>query len=74
MEEWRKMHKAEAEKKRAEREAAAEEKRVEHEVKERKAAIELERLKQELEAKRLETAALPTGITEEVVWRSAGIA
>ena len=57
------MAKGEAEKKRAEREAG-----------ERKAAIELERLKLKLEAKGMETAARPTGIAEEVVRRSARIA
>ena len=36
--------------------------------------MELERLKLELEAKRLETAARPAGIAEEVVRRSARIA
>ena len=36
--------------------------------------MELERLKLELEAKRLETAARLTGIAEEVVRRSARIA
>ena len=96
MEEWCKMREAEAEEKRAEREAverrlqaereaAAEEKRAEREAEERKllaereaeerkAAMELERLKLELEAKRLETAARPAGIAEEMVRRSARIA
>ena len=36
--------------------------------------MELERLKLELEVKRLETAARPTGIAKEVVRRSARIA
>ena len=36
--------------------------------------MQLERLKLELEAKRLETAARPTGIAEEVVGRSSRIA
>ena len=36
--------------------------------------MELERLKLELEAKRLETAAQPSGIAKEVVRRSARIA
>ena len=47
---------------------------AEHEAEERKAAMELERLKLELEAKRLETAACPMEIAEEVVQRSARIA
>ena len=81
------MREAEAEEKRVEREAAAEErrlpaereavaeeKRAEREAEERKAAMELERLKLELEAKRLETAARPAGIAKEVVRRSARIA
>ena len=87
MKEWRKMLETEAEEKRAEREAAAEErkllaereaaaeeKRAEREAEERKAALELEWLKLELKAKRLETAARPAGIAEEVVRRSARIA
>ena len=44
------------------------------EAEERKAAMELEWLKLELEAKRLETTARPARIAEEVVRRSAGIA
>ena len=68
------MREAEAEEKRAEREAAAEEKRAEREAEERKAAMKLERLKLELEAKRLKTAARPAGIAEEEVRRSARIA
>ena len=47
---------------------------AEHEAKERKAAMELDQLKLELEAKRLETAACPAGIAEELIRRSAGIA
>ena len=69
----------------AEREAAVEEKKAEREAEERKllaerkaeerkAATELERLKVELEVKRVETAARPAGIAEEVVRRSARIA
>ena len=36
--------------------------------------MELERLKLELEAKRLETAARPAGLAKEVLWQSARIA
>ena len=87
MEEWRKMREAEEEERslQAEREAAVEEKKAEREAEERKllaerkaeerkAATELERLKVELEVKRVETAARPAGIAEEVVRRSARIA
>ena len=71
------------EERRAEREAEekkdkceAEEKRLlaKCEAEERKATRELERLKLELKAKRLETAAQPVGIAEEVVRRSARMA
>ena len=61
------------EEKRAKREAEKRKLLAEREAKERKAAMELERLKLELEAKRLETAARPPGITKEVVLQSARI-
>ena len=75
--EERKLHaewEAAAEEKRAEREAEERRLLAKCEAEERKAAMELERLKLELEAKRLETAARPAGIAEEVVRRSARIA
>ena len=62
----------EAEERRLLAEREASEKRAKAE--ERKAAMELERLKLELEAKRLETAARPAGIAEEMIRRSARIA
>ena len=58
----------------AEHEAEKRKLLAESEAEERKAAMELEWLKVELEAKRLETAARPTGIVKEVVQRSVRIA
>ena len=67
-----KIAKREAQENRAEREV--EEKRAKRDAGERKAATEFERLKLELDAKRLETAARPAGIAEEIVRRIARIA
>ena len=64
----------EAEEKRAEREAEERKLLAKREAEERKVAMELERLKLELEAKRLETAARPTRIAKEVLQWSARIA
>ena len=64
----------EAEEKRAKREAEERKLLAKCEAEERKAAMALKWLKLELEAIRLETAARPAGIAEEVVRRSAGIA
>ena len=70
-EERRAEREAEERRLQAEREAAADEKRAEREAnekraeaEERKAAMKLERLKLELEAKRLETAAWPARIAK----------
>ena len=60
--------------KRAEREAEERKLLAKREAERRKAVMELKQLKLELEAKRLETAARPAGIAEEVVRRSARIA
>ena len=64
----------EVEERKAEREAEERKLLAEREAEERKAAMELEQLKLELEVKRLETAARPAGIAEEMVRRSARIA
>ena len=74
VEERRLQTEREAEEKRAEHEAEERKLLAKREAEERKAAMELRWLKLELEAKRLETAARPTRIAEEVIRRSARIA